>query len=158
MKLNQQQIIEMVEELKDTDEDFFWDTLDGETDVMDFVDNILVSKFENEANMKKNLDLAAQYKDRAYALETKDLAYAKQLQKILNLTEQQKIPSALATVSRRKGSTKLTITDAEKIPSQLCKVVTTPDNAIIKKQLQQGVKIDGAELTTGSETISIRRK
>ena len=44
------------------------------------------------------------------------------------------------------------------IPTQLTKVSITPDKTEIKKQLKAGIKIDGAELVTGAQTISIRTK
>tara|TARA_R110000851_G_scaffold29650_4_gene81456 strand:+ start:177 stop:653 length:477 start_codon:yes stop_codon:yes gene_type:complete len=149
---------EISEDLKDVEAEFFWDTLDGETDVLDVVNAILKNKFDNIAHINMNVDIANEYKSRAHALETKDMVFNKQLMKILNVTKQSKILAALATVSRRKGMESLAITDEAKIPSQLCNVVTSPDKSAIKKLLQQGETIDGAELTRGSETISIRRK
>ena len=158
MKIDLMLLEEISEELKDVEAKFFWDTLDGETDVLDVVNAILKNKFDNIAHINMNVDIANEYKSRVYALETKDLMFNKQLMKILNVTKQSKIPAALATVSKRKGVESLAITDETKIPSQLCNVVTSPDKSAIKKLLQQGEIIDGAELTRGSETISIRRK
>ena len=73
-------------------------------------------------------------------------------------TEQSKIPHELATVSLRKGTESVSIIDEKEIPSQLCKVSITPDKTEIKKQLKAGIKIDGAELVTGAQTVSIRMK
>lgn len=158
MKLDFSLLQTLSEELKEVDAEFFWDTIDGETDVLDVVNAILKNKFQNAASIKMNLDMAAEYKARAHDLETRDISYNNQLMKILEMTKQTKILSPFATVSKRKGVDKIVITDEEKIPTQLCNVVTSPDKGAIKRLLQQGEIIDGAELTKGSETISIRRK
>lgn len=158
MKIDFALLQELSEEFKELDAEWFWDTLDGETDILDVVNAILKNKFQNAAGMKMNLDLAAEYKARAYDLETRDKSYNNQLMKIMEMTKQTKILSPLATVSKRKGVESIVITDEEKIPTQLCNVVTSPDKSAIKRLLQQGEIIDGAELTRGSKTISIRRK
>jgi hypothetical protein len=158
MKIDFALLQELSEEFKELDAEWFWDTLDGETDILDVVNAILKNKFQNAAGIKMNLDLAAEYKARAYDLETRDKSYNNQLMKIMEMTKQTKILSPLATVSKRKGVESIIITDEEKIPTQLCNVVTSPDKSAIKRLLQQGEIIDGAELTRGSKTISIRRK
>jgi len=158
MKIDFALLQELSEEFKELDAEWFWDTLDGETDILDVVNAILKNKFQNAAGIKMNLNLAAEYKARAYDLETRDRSYNNQLMKIMEMTKQTKILSPLATVSKRKGVESIVITDEEKIPSQLCNVVTSPDKSAIKRLLQQGEMIDGAELTRGSETVSIRRK
>lgn len=158
MKIDFALLEELSEEFKELDAEWFWDTLDGETDVLDVVNAILKNKFQNAASIKMNLNLAAEYKARAYDLETRDKSYNNQLMKIMEMTKQTKILSPLATVSKRKGVESIVITDEEKIPTQLCNVVTSPDKSAIKRLLQQGEMIDGAELTRGSETVSIRRK
>jgi hypothetical protein len=71
---------------------------------------------------------------------------------------QTKIPHALATISLRKGTESVNIINPNEIPTQLTKVSITPDKTEIKKQLKAGIKIDGAELVTGAQTISIRTK
>ena len=80
------------------------------------------------------------------------------LSAILKKTNTKKIPHPYGTVSIRKGIQVVNIYDDKTIPSQLCKVSVVPDKSIIKKQLLSGVKIEGAELVTKEDTISIRVK
>ena len=87
MKIDLMLLEEISEELKDVEAKFFWDTLDGETDVLDVVNAILKNKFDNIAHINMNVDIANEYKSRVYALETKDLMFNKQLMKILNVTK-----------------------------------------------------------------------
>ena len=69
-----------------------------------------------------------------------------------------KVERPLATVSRLKGRLSVHIIDAEAIPSQLCRVVTSPDKTAIKKQLEAGEHVPGAVLEQGAPTISVRVK
>ena len=148
------------EELADYADDLetFWDTLDGETDVLDFVGTVLEKVNETECQIEAMNALIDRYNLRRNGLKQRKDALKETLHKILLMTNQKKIPHAIATVSLRKGGEILNITDENKIPSQLCKVNIIPDKIEIKKQLQAGVQIDGAELVSGNTTISIRMK
>lgn len=136
----------------------FWDTLDGETDVLDCVGNILESMNETESQIEAINILINKYLTRKSGLAKRHDALKESLHKILLMTNQKKIPHAIATVSLRKGGETINITDETLIPTQLCKVNIIPDKIEIKKQLKAGVQIDGAELVSGNTTISIRMK
>jgi|TARA_R110000868_G_scaffold71036_1_gene208520 RNAse (barnase) inhibitor barstar len=151
------EISSQLEEYRE-DLDVFWDTLDGETDIMDVVGVILEHIIETDANINAMDEIAKKYSERKSGLKSKREGLTKSLKSILLLTGQTKIPHGIATVSLRNGVESLVIRDEAQIPSQLCKVFTEPDRAEIKKQLKAGVEIEGAELTTGPQTISIRMK
>lgn len=160
MRVDSLMLTRMAEELAGYSEelDFFWDTLDGETDIMDFVGSILVELNECDANAIACADLAKRYTERKSALEARKQRFSKMLKTILMCTNQSKIPHPLATVSMRKGNESVMIINEKEIPSQLCRVTSTPDKTEIKKQLKAGVQIEGAELVTGPQTVSIRMK
>jgi hypothetical protein len=138
--------------------DLFWDTLDGETDVMDLVSNVLVEINEAEAGMIACHEMAKRYSERRSLHDARKVRLNQMLKTILLCANQSKIPHPLGTVSLRKGTESVAITNEKEIPSQLCRTTVTPDKAEIKKQLQAGVQIDGAELVTGPQTISVRMK
>jgi hypothetical protein len=48
--------------------------------------------------------------------------------------------------------------DENAIPTQLCKITKTPDKTAIKKLLEAGENIEGAELSRGPLTVSVRMK
>lgn len=150
-------IAEQLDDHKD-DLETFWDTLDGETDILDFVGIILERLMETESQIEAIDLLIHKYLARKSGLAKRKDDLKNSLHKIMKWTGQKKIPHAIATVSIRKGVKIANIINGELIPSQLCKVTVTPDKTEIKKQLQAGVKIDGAELVQTSETISIRMK
>ena len=150
----------LAEELAEYKDDLhtFWDTLDGETDVMDAVGVIIQDIVEADAQAASVAQIIERYQDRASAIKSRKEALKRSLKAIMAATGQTKIPHALATISLRKGSDSLVITNEEDIPSQLCKVTITPDKAAIKNQLKAGAEVPGAELVTGPETISMRMK
>lgn len=150
-------IAQQLDDHKD-DLETFWDTLDGETDILDFVGIILEKLMETESQIEAIDLLIHKYLARKSGLAKRKDDLKNSLHKIMKWTGQKKIPHAIATVSIRKGVKIANIINGELIPSQLCKVTVTPDKTEIKKQLQAGVKIDGAELVQTSETISIRMK
>lgn len=160
MHLNSSMLTYMAEELEPYKDDLelFWDTLDGETDVIELVGTVLKEISEADAGMIACNHLAKQYSERRSVLDARKTRLTKMLKSILLCCNQKKIPHPLATVSLRSGVESLIIRNEEAIPTQLCKVTSTPDKTEIKKQLKAGVQIEGAELVTGPQTISIRMK
>lgn len=160
MKMDSGLITLVAEQLDDHKDDLeaFWDTLDGETDILDFVGVLLERLLETESQMDAIDLLINKYITRKSGLAKRKDDIKNSLHKVMKWTGQKKIPHAIATISERKGVDVINIINVKDIPSQLCKVTVTPDKTEIKKQLQAGVKIDGAELVQTSETISIRMK
>lgn len=140
------------------DVDAFWDTLDGETDIMELVGKTIEAIVETDAQDDAVSAIIERYQSRRSAIAARKGALMQNLKTILLATGEQKLPHALGTVYTRKGSTSVTITDLEAIPTQLCRITRTPDKAAIKKLLDAGEKIDGAELTTGPDNVSLRMK
>ena len=160
MRLNTSMLTHMAEELEPYKQDLelFWDTLDGETDVMDLVGKTLSEISEAEAGMIACQEMSKRYSERRSLLEARKVRLNKMLKTIMLCADEEKIPHPLATVSLRKGMESVVIVNPEEIPTQLCKVTSSPDKTEIKKQLKAGVQIEGAELVTGPQTVSIRMK
>lgn len=160
MQIDSRLITMVSEYLADYADDLetFWDTLDGETDVLDFVGTILEKINETESQLEALDLLIHKYLARKSGIAKRKDKLKETLHKVLLMTNQKKIPHAIATVSLRNGIKSVIIHNKEKIPTQLCKVTYTPDKEEIKKQLKAGVRIEGAELVTGAQTVSIRMK
>ena len=150
-------ISEILEEYRD-DLDTFWDTLDGETNVMDKVGAILLSMNEAKASAQANKELAEMYAARRAMMEERHKSLAKALKTIMLATGQSKIPHPLGTVSLRPGVQSVVVHDETKLPTQLFKVTRTPDKSAIKAALQEGNEIEGAMLVTGGQSVSVRMK
>lgn len=160
MRLDTQLITYISEQLTDyrDDLDAFWDTLDGETDVMDAVGQIIQDMIEADAALTGVQEIMDRYAQRQSAIRSRKEALQRTLKSICLMTGQTKIPHPLGTVSLREGSKSVHITDLDAIPSQLCKITKTPDKTAIKKQIEAGETIDGAEIVIGPQTISVRIK
>jgi len=160
MRVNTLLITSIAEELapyKD-DQDAFWDTLDAETDVLDLVGQVLKELSDAEAGMIACQEMVKRYNERKSLMDLRKVRLNKILKTVMLCCDETKIPHPLATVSLRNGMQSVVIKDEKAIPTQLCKTTVTPDKAEIKKQLKAGVEIDGAELVTGQQTISVRMK
>jgi len=152
-----EQVAQMLRDYSD-DETLYWDTLDGETDVMDAVGRLVMEAVEADHHAAAAKEMSRLYADRASRLQMRRRAVNDAIMTIMDATGQDKIPHPLATISKRKGRASVTITNEEEIPTQLTKTIRTADKAAIKKQLEAGEDVPGATLDIGAETISMRIK
>lgn len=143
---------------EDFDAETFWDTLDGETDVMDIIGHLIKQREEAKAHADASKALADEYTSRKRRLEDRQKAIAKVLGDILDATGQKKVQHPLGTVSRTAGRMSCQITDETAIPSQLTVTTVKPDTAAIKKQLEAGESVPGAELVRGEDGVTVRVK
>ena len=150
------QIMDMLGE--DFDPETFWDSLDGETDAVDIADRIIRHMQDDAALAAAAKAQADALADRAKRLASREGAHKKALLTLLDATGQKKMERPCATVSRRAGSLSVHITNDADIPSQLCtvKTVTAPDKAAIKKQIEAGEAVPGAELVRGPDGVTVR--
>ena len=142
----------------DFDPDTFWDTLDGETDALDIADRLIASMQDDAALADAAKAHASEIAARAKRISDRAGVKKKALMQILDATGEKKLERPLATISKRAGSLSVHITDEASIPSQLTKTTVSPDKTEIKKQLQAGEIVPGAELVRGEETVSVRVK
>lgn len=163
MKIDTAYINRIADDIKltlgdDFDQETFLDTLDGETDVMDVIGWLIQQRGEAQTFAAACKQHAAEYTERQKRLEVKAKKMASTIGDILDATEQTKITHPLATVSRTKGRQRVVISDESAVPSQLCVTTVKPDSAAIKKQLEAGEEVPGAELVTGDKGVTIRVK
>lgn len=142
----------------DFDTETFWDTLDGETDAMDIIGHLIQRREEAKAHAFASKELASEYTTRARRLTETASSLANALGQILDASGERKVTHPLGTVSRTKGRVSLKITDETAIPSQLTTTVVKPDNAAIKKHLEEGEYVPGAELVRGADGLTVRVK
>lgn len=150
------QLIEMLGE--DFDAETFWDSLDGETDVADVIGHLIRKREEVKAFSDASKALADEYTARKRRLDDKAKAITKALGAVLDAAKQDKFVHPIGTVSRRVGVLSCKIFDETAIPSQLTITTTKPDTAAIKKLIEAGEVVPGAELVRGDDIISVRVK
>lgn len=151
-----EQLVEMLGD--DFDAETFWDSLDGQTDAMDIIGRLIRDREEAKAHADASKTLAEQYVARARRLNERASAVSAALGTILDATGQRKVMHPLATVSRTAGRMSCKITDETAIPSQLTVTTVKPDTAAIKKQLEAGETVPGAELVRGADSVTVRVK
>jgi hypothetical protein len=140
----------------DMDEQTFLDTLDGETDAMDLLAYMVKQRIEAQEIEKAMKAIAETYTERARRHADKVRAINSGLGKLLDAMGETKVTHQIGTVSRTKPRVSCVITAPFDVPSQLCKRV--PDTAAIKKQLEAGDEVPGAELRAGEHGITVRVK
>ena len=160
MKISIENIHRWAEEIKQLtdDEETFLDTLDGQTDFMDILERLARYRLEANAYEDAAKAMAETYTARAKRLAEKQTRLAQMIGDIMEAIGQDKIALPTATISRVKPRTKVQITDEAQIPTQLQRVKTSPDLPAIKKQLEQGEEVPGAELIQGQPSITVRVK
>ena len=140
------------------DPETFWDSLDGETDAMDIIGRLIRDREEAKAHAAASKALADEYNARRSRLDARAQAMARAIGEILDATGQKKVAHPLGTVSRTAGRMSCKITDEASIPSQLTVTKVSPDTAAIKKQLEAGEAVSGAELVRGPDSVMVRVK
>ena len=142
----------------DFDPQTFMDTLDGETDFIDLLRHLTVERQEALCGVKASKDLCDTYTARKSRLEVKAKGLSQAIGKIMDASGETKISLDIATLTRTKGRPAVKIYDEAAIPTQLTVTTTRPDKEAIKKQLEAGEAIPGAELETGPRSLTVRIK
>lgn len=140
----------------DFDQETFLDTVDGETDVNDFLGHLITCRVEAQATEASLKNVAAAYTARAKRFDQQAKACTDGIGRLLDALGESKIQHDLATAIRTKPRQSVVITDERLIPTQLCK--SEPDKAAVKTQLEAGVEVPGASLELGSPGVSVRVK
>lgn len=160
MRIDRYKLEALVKELEPykDDEDLFWDTLDGETDVIDYITKQMKVILDADAQIAGAKSILETYVDRIKAAEARKEKVKDIFKTICEITGEKKIPHPLGTISMRQGGTSVKVNNLEEVPTQLCKITKRPDKTAIKKLLEAGEEIGGVELVTSPDGISIRIK
>lgn len=144
---------------RESDDDAsFLDTLDGETDALDILDREIAAEQSDRAMVSALKAQIADLKARAERIDMRADSHRRVQKMVVQAMGVRKVERPLATLSLRAGGVSCVITDEASIPTQLCKIVTSPDKAAIKAQLEAGESVPGAELVRGDDTLSVRVK
>lgn len=142
----------------DFDEETFLDTLDGETDAAEIADRLIVATLDAEAMADAIRAQEADLTARRQRYSARGAAYRRQMLRLLDAMGQKKLERPRATISRRAGLASVEITDEAAIPTQLCKIVSSPDKAAIKAQLLAGEAVPGAMIRIGDDGVTVRAR
>lgn len=166
MNFDPQIVRQQIENLKlicpeawdDGEETLLLDMLEAETDLQEFA-AVIVDRMREASSMaggieSRIIDLQARqgrYERREQAM--RDLAF-----KLMTAADLPKLELKEATLSIRRGTPKVVITDEAMIPDAMCKFTRTPDRTKIKDALKSGAAVNGAVLSNPEPSLSVRVK
>jgi hypothetical protein len=148
---------ELLEQFPDLAEDttLLTDTLEGITDAPTVIASFIRKAREDEAGADA---LAVMLKDmnaRRSRLQDRADKYRASALAMMEAIGIRKLEQPDFTASIRSVPPKVEIEDETAIPDHLCKIVRTPDKTKLKEALSFG-PVDGARLSNGSETLTLR--
>lgn len=135
------------------------DTLEAiEGSIEDKVENILKAIKNEEAYAEALKEEAKSFSERAKTASNKAQAMKEYIVSALSAASITKLRAGTQQVTIRKPVDSVKIVDLDKLPVELVdyETVITPHTLDIKKKLQAGEKIEGAELQTGKPALLIK--
>lgn len=140
------------------DEQLRADTLEGETNVVPFISHIL-SQRQDAVSMQEAIaarigelsERRDRYGRRADALKSL-------IQSVMDAAGLSKLELPEATLSITKPRTSVEVLDVTELPQGYFKLERKADKAAIKKSLEAGEQIPGAELVFGEPSLTVRTK
>lgn len=141
------------------DEDAAMTVVEGETSLLEVIDEVLVRMADIEGHCD-GIDAAV---SRLNARKSRLNAQAERLKSSLLLAldtiETRKLERPIATISVANLPAKAIITSEENLPSRFLveKTEIRPDKKALLAELKQGAAIPGAELSNGGTTLKILR-
>jgi hypothetical protein len=133
------------------------DMLEGSTDLFLLLSQIEEQRQEAVAFVDALCHRIDILNDRMQRFKRRDEALRKLLFNLMQNAALPKAELAMATLSVRKGVSKVIITDADAIPDKLCRIIREPKKTEIKEALAQG-PVAGATLSNAEPVLSIRVK
>lgn len=140
------------------DERAYLDTLEGETDLYEWVSRLL-GKIEDDEGIIAAL--SAQIEDRNLRKSRageRVKSHRNAIQALLECARLDKLALPEATVSVRDVPPKIIVTDEAAVPDELCKFTRRPDMAAIKAGVESGAAVPGVSFDNGGTSLTIRRK
>ena len=132
------------------------DMIAGETDIETIVSRALDERREAET-------IAAAIKERETALASRRARFEKKadamrslIKSVMQAADLPKLTLPEATISLQSPRASVNVTDLEAIPQGYFRLKKEADKTALKKALEAGEEIPGAELALGDETLSIR--
>lgn len=139
------------------DERAYLDTLEGESDLFEWVRRLLGKIEEDEGNVAALKEQIADRNARKGRAEHRIETTREALKALLDCARLDKLVLPEATLSIRDVAPKAVVTDEAAVPDEYCRIVRKPDMAAIKAALDTG-PIEGVSLDNGGVSLTIRRK
>jgi phage host-nuclease inhibitor protein Gam len=139
------------------DVDYAADVLEGQTDLHAFMDTAAEIVADAEAAADAIKSRQTELGERKARYERKAEALRGVMLSVLEASGQTKVTLPSATISVRSTPPKAQITDEAAVPPSYWRVKREIDKAAVVAALKNGEAVDGAVLTNGGQTLTIRR-
>lgn len=140
------------------DERAYLDTLEGETDLYEWVRRLLERIEDDEGQQTILAEQIADRTVRKNRASERVKVSREAIQGLLECARLDKLVLPEATISVRDVPPKAIISDEAALPDALCKFKRSPDMAAVKAEMEAGRAVPGVTLDNGSVSLTIRRK
>jgi len=135
------------------------DTIEGETDLKEFLDReVIVSVLLAEAMAEAIDKVVATLRKRQGRFERRSEVLRTLAHKLMDEAGVRSMVCDAATLSIRTGQPKVVITDEAALPDRLCRIKREPDKRLIREHLESGtVALAGAMLSNAEPTLAMSK-
>lgn len=134
------------------------DTLEGESSLPDALARLVRDARHDKAMADALGVMIAESRERQERLNRRAETRRNMVLKLMSLAGLQKLEQPDFTASIRNSAPKVIVADEEAIPTDYCRITTTPDKTAIKEALKAGKEVAGAFLSNAEPTIALRFK
>jgi hypothetical protein len=143
-------------ELKDDDEMLKVDTLEGATNLKEFLSAVLDAYGKAKERLPGSKERLNDIKARHSRYEMRVEFLRAMMMKILAAADIRKLELPEATLSIRNGAAKVIgDPDPETLPDEFCRITRAPDKEKIKAALLNGQTVEGFTLSNGEPNLSV---
>ena len=144
-----------IKALHPDDPDLWADTLEGETDLHEWL-RWAYRKIEDErGNIDALQEQISNRQSRVKSCKARQASLRGVMMSLLNAAQETKVTLPEATISRRVVAAKPIVSDPDKLPDKFVTITRKPDLMAIKRAEKLPA---GVVMSNGGETISIRTK
>jgi hypothetical protein len=134
------------------------DMIEGETEAHEFLEELedrrIDALIEIDGITPRLLDMGLRQK----RFERRVEAIRELMFNIMEMAGLKKHEMALATLFIRNGPEKVIVTDEQRLTDEYVRIKREPNKIAIKQALENGVPVDGAELSNPMPVLSIKTK
>lgn len=148
----------IIAESGEDDDQLIHDMIEGETSFLEIIEALLGARQDAEA-------MQSAIKERMKALKERADRYAAKSERLktvifdaMRLADTRKLELPEATLSIGAARQSVQVIDEDLLPPDCVKITRTPDKTEIGKRLKDGQDVQGALLSNGGETLTIRIK
>ena len=136
------------------DEQCVLDTLEGETDVMKYVDSILYLIDDCDITIEGCKISEKRLNDRRERNEAKKERLRGLIGNVMNVMQVKKLSRPTATISLNRKQPKIVVSNPDLLPDGLCKIERIP---VMSKIKELETLPDGCTMDNGRQSLTIRR-